>query len=76
VNDPAELQRRLADATDRLLATAEGLTGRPGARAVAGTLEPRISGPSWLLLAWLTGRSDGEGLATDPAGPLPEMPAW
>ncbi len=27
MNDPAELQRKLADATDRLLATAEGLTG-------------------------------------------------
>jgi maleylpyruvate isomerase len=42
----------------------------------AWTPEPRISGPAWLLLAWLTGRSDGEGLTADPPGPLPALPAW
>ena len=36
----------------------------------------RVSGPGWLLLAWLTGRSDGTGLAADPPGPLPARPAW
>ncbi len=36
----------------------------------------RISGPGWLLLAWLTGRSAGTGLAADPPGPIPVRPAW
>lgn len=36
----------------------------------------QISGPTWELLAWLTGRSTGAGLAADPAGPLPSLPAW
>ena len=36
----------------------------------------RISGPGWLLLAWLTGRSAGAGLAAEPPGPLPVLPAW
>jgi maleylpyruvate isomerase len=46
--------------------------------AADGTRPPavRISGPGWLLLAWLTGRSDGTGLAADPPGPLPARPAW
>ena len=35
-----------------------------------------ISGPDWLLLAWLIGRSDGDGLAAEPAGPLPPLHAW
>jgi maleylpyruvate isomerase len=28
------------------------------------------------LLAWLTGRSTGTGLAAEPPGPLPSLPAW
>lgn len=36
----------------------------------------RISGPTRSLLAWLTGRSTGAGLAAEPAGPLPSLPAW
>jgi uncharacterized protein (TIGR03083 family) len=35
-----------------------------------------ISGPDWLLLAWLIGRSDGAGLTAEPAGPLPPLPPW
>jgi maleylpyruvate isomerase len=35
-----------------------------------------ISGPDWLLLAWLIGRSDGAGLTAEPAGPLPAVPPW
>jgi maleylpyruvate isomerase len=35
-----------------------------------------VSGPATELLAWLIGRSAGAGLAVEPAGPLPELPAW
>jgi maleylpyruvate isomerase len=35
----------------------------------------RIEGPSPALLAWLTGRSSGEGLHVSPP-PLPELPPW
>jgi maleylpyruvate isomerase len=35
-----------------------------------------ITGPSWQLLAWLLGRSDGAGLTAEPAGPLPPVPPW
>lgn len=51
---------------------------RIGTPAASGAGEPevRISGPSWLLLAWLTGRSTGAGLTADPPGPLPALPAW
>lgn len=34
-----------------------------------------VEGPSPALLAWLTGRSSGEGLHVHP-GPLPQLPAW
>ena len=37
---------------------------------------PRISGGSRQLLAWLTGRSSGAGLTSQPAGPLPALPSW
>jgi maleylpyruvate isomerase len=35
-----------------------------------------ISGPATALLAWLTGRSSGTGLAAAPPGPLPALPPW
>jgi maleylpyruvate isomerase len=35
----------------------------------------RVEGPAPALLAWLIGRSGGEGLHVDPA-PLPTLPAW
>jgi maleylpyruvate isomerase len=38
--------------------------------------EITITGPSWHLLAWLLGRSDGAGLTAEPAGPLPAVPPW
>src|SRR6266571_7346845 len=44
--------------------------------AAPGPQQTRISGPGWLLLAWLIGRSSGAGLTADPAGPLPAVPAW
>jgi maleylpyruvate isomerase len=45
--------------------------GEPGSAS-----GPVITGPDWLLLAWLTGRSPGAGLTAEPAGPLPPLPAW
>mgnify|MGYP001816615209 CR=1 FL=1 len=38
-------------------------------------IRTRIEGPSPALLAWLTGRSDGEGLHVSPP-PLPDLPPW
>jgi len=40
--------------------------------------EPAITltGPSYALLAWLSGRSDGSSLSATPAGPLPPVPPW
>lgn len=35
-----------------------------------------VTGAGYALLAWLTGRSGGEGLSVAPPGPLPELPAW
>jgi maleylpyruvate isomerase len=42
--------------------------GDPSARV-------RVEGPGPALLAWLTGRSSGEGLHVHPDGP-PSLPAW
>lgn len=42
--------------------------GEPSARTT-------VEGPSPALLAWLTGRSGGQGLHVHP-GPLPELPSW
>jgi maleylpyruvate isomerase len=55
-----------------------GLEYQIGTGAASGGQQPgvRISGPGWLLLAWLTGRSAGAGLAAEPPGPLPVLPAW
>jgi maleylpyruvate isomerase len=35
-----------------------------------------VTGPVRTLLAWLTGRSAGDGLTAEPAGPLPALPSW
>jgi maleylpyruvate isomerase len=42
----------------------------------AATSAVEVSGPAWALLAWLTGRSAGDGLTAAPAGPLPKLPPW
>ena len=38
--------------------------------------ETRLSGPRTALLAWLTGRTAGEGLDISPAGAVPPAPRW
>jgi maleylpyruvate isomerase len=35
-----------------------------------------VTGPVRALLAWLTGRSAGDGLSAEPAGPLPALPSF
>jgi maleylpyruvate isomerase len=37
---------------------------------------PIVRGPSAALVAWLIGRSDGDGLNVEPHGALPRPPAW
>jgi maleylpyruvate isomerase len=41
-----------------------------------GTAPLTVTGPTRQVLAWLIGRSDGAGLAADPAGPLPALPSF
>jgi maleylpyruvate isomerase len=41
-----------------------------------GTSELAVTGPGGTLLAWLLGRDSGETLTTEPAGPLPSVPAF
>ena len=43
---------------------------------VRGGGPPTLTGPSWRLLAWLTGREDGRYLVVTPAGPTPVLPPW
>ncbi len=63
--------------------------GTPGAPCAAGTSsaadppyaaaapqQRTVTGPARMLLAWLTGRSAGEGLEVDPDGDVPRLPAW
>ena len=37
---------------------------------------PIVRGPSAALVAWLIGRSNGDGLNVEPHGALPQPPAW
>jgi maleylpyruvate isomerase len=37
---------------------------------------PTVTGPLAALLAWLIGRSPGDGLTVEPAEPLPSLPPW
>ncbi len=37
---------------------------------------PTLTGPQSALLAWLTGRSTGDGLEFDSPGPVPAAPTW
>jgi maleylpyruvate isomerase len=57
-------------------------TGRKysiGTVTASGAEDPAsvtIAGPGNLLLAWLIGRSQGDGLTVEPSGQLPAVPAW
>lgn len=44
--------------------------------AAASPAPVTVRGPARDVLAWLIGRSDGAGLAANPAGPLPGLPPW
>jgi len=37
---------------------------------------PLVRGPEPALLAWLIGRSDGDGLIVEPFDALPTVPSW
>ena len=50
--------------------------GSPDGGSPDAAPAPEISGPARTLLAWLIGRGTGEGLTTQPAGPLPVLPPW
>jgi maleylpyruvate isomerase len=67
----SETFRAQGDAPVRLLRGTE--TGREWQVSEAG---PSLSGPESGLLAWLVGRSDGDGLQADPPGPIPRAPRW
>jgi len=41
-----------------------------------GTAGPTLTGPESALLAWLTGRSAGDGLTSDADGSIPAAPRW
>lgn len=67
----------LCQATDRERAWRIGGTSAEGSEPQLGTEAAgvqEVSGKAADLLAWLTGRSTGEGLATD--GVLPNPPHW
>jgi maleylpyruvate isomerase len=76
---------RLADAAAgapaaSLTDTGTGRGYQIGPAATAGQPAARpqcaVAGPGPILLAWLTGRGDGTGLAVEPDGPLPAVPAY
>ncbi len=69
----AETLRRFGrrDDVPELTLVVDGATerfGSGGGTTVAGAATP--------MLGWLTGRSAGQGLLVEPAGPLPALPPW
>jgi maleylpyruvate isomerase len=42
----------------------------------ADVTEPVVVGPASSVVAWLIGRSAGDGLVAQPPGPLPPVPSW
>jgi maleylpyruvate isomerase len=42
----------------------------------ADVTSPVVSGPVRTAVAWLIGRSDGDGLTVQPPGSLPAVPVW
>ena len=76
------VHRLLAEVTDLYLTrsdipalTLDALDGDWSAGSGDPAQAVHVEGPSPALLAWLTGRSSGEGLHVHP-GPLPTLPPW
>jgi maleylpyruvate isomerase len=42
----------------------------------ADAATPVVGGPGAAVVAWLIGRSTGDGLTVEPPGPLPPVPTW
>ncbi len=61
-----------------LVATDPDLPARAARRWTVAPAGPVLSGPRTALLAWLIGRSDGDGLVLDEdtPTPVPPAPAW
>ncbi|WP_165865766.1 maleylpyruvate isomerase family mycothiol-dependent enzyme [Vallicoccus soli] len=71
LDDLAPLFRHARETPVRALRSAPaGPSWEVGARG------PDLHGPPSALLAWLTGRSSGDGLRPDPDGPVPPAPRW
>jgi maleylpyruvate isomerase len=68
------LREVVGDLKDVPLVPRPAAPGEPVTVAVADG--PTVTGPAYALAAWLAGRSAGEGLTVDPAGPLPAVPDW
>jgi maleylpyruvate isomerase len=68
---PQFVQR--GDCPARSLRAADGGTDRTWD---VGTSGPELSGPASALLAWLTGRSAGSALSSNPPGEVPVAPRW
>ena len=71
-----QVTREMSDAEQAIGSLRGHRTGRTWRLAGSG---PELSGPENALLAWLIGRSDGDGLLLDggaPTSPLPRPPDW
>lgn len=80
-DDPREQEQVGAHASAAGVAAAPGavVSNPPPAGRPAGDDEtqiPTVEGPEAALLAWLIGRTSGDGLNVEPRGPLPALPVW
>jgi len=69
---------RLTDLATPLEVTAElgGVADPVVLHLGTGTPRLAVGGSAWDVLAWLTGRSRGDGVRTDSGAALPTLPAW
>lgn len=82
---PAEFTDPQIDVVAASIADADGAPAarihpdtrdEPIALGPAGSGVVEIRGPEPALLAWMIGRTGGDGLAVEPHGPLPPLPGW
>lgn len=81
---PAAFVGRALAETCRMFSSRDGIVPfavaatDTGASFVVGDAiaKSTVRGSQAALLAWLTGRSNGDGLVIDPAAALPPIPAW